>query len=393
MTTQSKLKHWKNRIARVSSNLTIPVAQKLGLQVRPTGYFPCALEWSRSQHRGDREQYEELAPPIPQRYVVTQALLNSDLSDCFSQIKPGNTTRQFRLVLRHARVYDMRATVVHQSNRIFSELTYEYGTETQESSFWNHVQIPTLEKEIENLGVAHSCSADNYSHWLMEVVPQLLKLKKDLDRGEIDFIYVRCAKEFQREWLQVIGIEENKVIAAEDSRHVLANKMIVYAMPMRNCEFSKEQLDEFKTLIDPAWNAVSGRKIFVGREGGNRSFSLSDGDLKAVVEDCGYEYVLLEQHRVQDKIKYFAEASIIAGPHGGGFGGIVFSKPGTELREIHSPLIPNLCFWRVAASSGIEYDATYAELRKSSREPKGVQKNLQLSQGQLVEFLTKKIDS
>jgi len=393
MGLRQKVKRLRNCVYKASADFIIPVLQRAGVQVRPTGYFPSVLAWSQSGGIEQGEIYEEYEPPVEQDHPVSRALMDSPCGECFRDLKPGTTTRQYRLSLSGARVYGARGVIVHQTNRIFSEITYEYATEPKHFSFWNDVRVPIVNETVKSLGVAHSMSAHNYSHWLMEVVPQLIKLKEDLDSGDIERIYVSCEKGFQKEWLDIIGIDQDKVLQAGDEKHIHAEKMVVYSMPMRNCEFSEAQIETFKSLVDPRWEPMRNRKIFVGREGGNRSFALSNADLKSVVEDCGYEYVLMEQHTVREKIRYFAEATTIAGPHGGGFGGILFSSHGTEFREIHSPLIPNLCYWRIASSCGLKYDATYAHPESGADSLKGVQKRLRFTEKELREFLNRKISS
>ena len=380
-------KKTRNFLLRTGSNLMIPIAKKVGVQTRPIGYFPCVLEWSKSDKKRELEEYLEYEKPKEQNHSISPELLNSDLSECFFKNVSGVSTRQFRLKLQNARVYDQRAVVVHQSNFIFSELTYEYATKSKHFSFWNKLQIPRVSDNVGNIGVAHSCSADNYAHWVMEVVPQLLQLKKDLDTGAIEKIYVRCEKSFQKEWIAIIGLNLSDLIPAKDGKHLQAQEMIVYSMPMRNCEFSQRQLDTFYALLSSNLRLQPKKKIFIGREGGNRSFSLINADLKSVVESCGYEYVLMEEHSVKEKLEYFASAEVIAGPHGGGFGGIVFCDPKTEFREIHSPLIPNLCYWRIASKRGMPYTAMYAAVVGGSGVPKGVQKYLQLTESELRSFL------
>lgn len=387
VTIRQRAKRIRNFLFRHATNLMIPVAGRLGIQTRPKGFFPCVLEWSNSNHKGELEEFLQYEEPRDQDHQIPEHLLKSDLSDCFAKLSPGVTTRQFRLCLRNARVYDQRAVIVHQSDRIFSELTYEYATEPIHFSFWNKLKIPPVSEQVGSIGVAHAVSADNYAHWVMEVVPQLIQLKEDLKSGEIEKIYVRCEKSFQKEWLDILGIRLANIIPAVDGGHLLAQKMVVYSMPMRNCEFSKRQLEAFYNLVPTELRSLPKKRIFIGREGGNRSFSLSDADLKSVVKSCGYEYVLMEEHSVEEKLAYFASAEVVAGPHGGGFGGIVFSDSSSELREIHSPLIPNLCYWRISSSCGLKYDAVYANTESGNNALKGVQKRLQMSSKELRDFL------
>jgi hypothetical protein len=381
------LKRIRNRILRTGSNIALPFARRLGLQTRPVGYFPCVLEWSQSGFRDTGESYLEYESPHAQDYAVTDKLLRSPLGDIFAQTQPGTTTRQFRLLLRNARVIGSSGTIVHNSNRIFSELSYDYATEPKDFAIWNKICVLPVNRRLESIGVAHSRSADNYSHWLLEVVPQLLKLKEDLDAFRIDAIYVRCEEDYQRDWFEMLGIDVTKLIPANDATHIAAEKMVVYSMPMRNCEFSRSQLEVFKSLVRPEWRQEPNKKLFIGREGGARSLSLIDGDIRQVVEDCGYKYVLLEEYSPEQKIRLFAESSVIAGPHGGGMGNIVFSAKGTVFKEIHSPLVPNLCYWRIAASMPMIYEPILAVVKSNFGVTLNKNRSMQLSANSLREFL------
>ncbi len=394
MFTRLQLKRWRNRVYRTGARLAIPIVRKSGGQTRPEGYFPCVVEWSRSDYRGAEESYEEFEPPMRVERPIPQRLFDSPLGDCFRSLKTGSTTRQFRLRLEGARVYGMAGVVVHRSNRIFSELTFEYGMQPQHFSFWNRVRIPAVSGRGERVGVAHSMSCENYSHWVLEVVPQLIRLKEDLKQGEIDRIYVRYEKPFQKEWMELIGIDEEAIIPAKDSTHLEVDRMIVYSMPMRDCVYTPKQISLFRRLVRDDWRVKTGRKLFIGREGGNRSFSLEDADLREVVADCGFEYVLMEKFSVPEKIRLCAEASVIAGPHGAGLGGIVFVDSSAELREIHSPIVPNLCYFRMARAIGLTYDGTLGRAvapGQSSPRCKKVHRPVVLAEDELRGFLVREL--
>jgi len=382
MPLRARAKRLRNFVMKRCSSGFIPIAKRFGMQTRPLSHFPCVVEWSRSPFCGAGERYVEIEAPRKQQRTIGDDLLHSPLGEVFRSLEDGYTTRQFRLELVDARVYGHSGVVVHSSDRIFSEITFEYATSPDDFSFWNQVGIPTVRDHRERVGVAHSMSADNYSHWVMEVVPQLVQLKDDLDKGYIDAVYVRNVKRYQKEWLNLIGIDESRIVAAAHDNHIKAANLVVYSMPMRNCEFGPSQLALFRSFVP---DAQPTERVFIGREGGNRNLLTSDGDLREVVESCGYRYVLAETLSVQEKLDLYANAAVIAGPHGAGLGGVVFADGRAEFREVHSPLVPNLCYWRIADSKGMPYRCALAMPEEGAN--KGVQQNLKITSRQLGEFL------
>jgi hypothetical protein len=77
-----------------------------------------------------------------------------------------------------------------------------------------------------------------------------------------------------------------------------------------------------------------GKRIYIQRVPPQTRTFTNEPQLQAMLENAGYETVVLENYPVKEQIRIVSEAEYIIGAHGAGLAFTVFCHPGTKLIEI-----------------------------------------------------------
>ena len=81
------------------------------------------------------------------------------------------------------------------------------------------------------LSLLQGASGNNYSHWVLEMLPKLRMYSEHYSLHDLNYVYVPRINSFQKETLSVLGINENQLIDSENFRHVQADELFVVDHP------------------------------------------------------------------------------------------------------------------------------------------------------------------
>ena len=203
----------------------------------------------------------------------------------------------------------------------------------------------------------------NYWHWLTDVLPRLALCSKAINLSKIDyFLLPSLLKKFQNETLDCLNISKYKRLSSEKFRHIKAKELIVTDHPVSvTGDFTGDIQNIPKWLI--LWlkdnfltqkiitSKKTQKKIYIDRNDmtSNNSpqrFITNENEVRGYLLKKGFIPVKLHDIKFTEQIGIFNNAECIVGLHGGGFGNIVFCKPGTKVIELRSssagPVIENL---------------------------------------------------
>ncbi len=194
---------------------------------------------------------------------------------------------------------------------------------------------------------------NNYWHWLFDVLPRFGLCSKSTNLNKIDyFLLPSLLKQFQKETLDSLNIPEYKRISSEKFRHIQAKELIMTDHPvMLSGNATKDILNipgwislwlrnTFlnQTIID---NKKTKNKIYIDRNDTNSNLLpqriiINEEEIKKYLLDKNFTIVKLHETKFINQINLFYDAECVIGLHGGGFGNIVFCKPGTKIIELKS---------------------------------------------------------
>ena len=194
---------------------------------------------------------------------------------------------------------------------------------------------------------------NNYWHWLFDVLPRFGLCSKSVNLSEIDyFLLPSLLKKFQKETLDCLQIPKYKRISSEKFRHIKAKELIITDHPvMTSGNASKDILNIPSWIMLWLKDNFLNQQIITNKKIKNqifidRSETISDrlpqrllsneDEIKKYLLKNNFIAVKLHDTNFREQVDLFHNAECIVGLHGGGFGNIVFCKPGTKIIELKS---------------------------------------------------------
>lgn len=196
----------------------------------------------------------------------------------------------------------------------------------------------------------------NYYHWLYDTIPYLVHyfelLKAHPDAHLLcNFPYGQNAHfDFFYDTLSCLGIPRNRVIFPKHG--VLYQKMYLGSSLTHN-RYSSDPPHPLAQSIYKRFKAKQSqpKRIYLSRRtwtkvDKNRNIGtdytlsrkcVNEDNVFAIFDRFGFEEIFCEDYTIQEKVSIFRNAEIVAGPMGGGFANVLFSRPETTVLCINSP--------------------------------------------------------
>jgi capsular polysaccharide biosynthesis protein len=176
----------------------------------------------------------------------------------------------------------------------------------------------------------------NFGHWLLDFLPQVVALAAVAPRARV--LLPEAVSRFHPATLGLVGIDAEQM-QPWDGSPVTASRGILFQHDGRMGGGRPLSLltAMHRALRAPA--AVRGhRRLYVSRRDAKarRRWLANEAAVEAVFAARGFEILLMKDLSLDDQIRTFREAAIVAGTSGAGLSDIVFCAPGTDVIVIHT---------------------------------------------------------
>lgn len=260
--------------------------------------------------------------------------------------------------LAGGRVLQPHAVVITDRNRQLYELCWYFGTKRpREHPIFLHPFPPAPVDVPGRLGVLATRGDANYYHFLHDVLPRTNVLEQ-AGVEPPDRWYVPRATRFQRELLELWGIEEDRVIDSSQVPHVRAQSLVVPGLAStieRNPPWVSRLIRS--KLVPPGLDRIPGNHLLLTRGPGKNNRSVTnEPEVRALLEPLGFTPLDPGTVSVREQIEAFATADVIVAPHGASLANIAFCSPGSALVELFPSGSMVADFWKMACGvEGLEY--------------------------------------
>jgi hypothetical protein len=261
--------------------------------------------------------------------------------------------------LPHGRVLSPHNAVITGNDDLVVEVSLYFGTSrAREHPIFLH-PFPGLPLEVGGrLGVLALQGDSNYYHFMLDVLPRLGVVEQCPDLAPPDLWYAPVGEEFQRELLEMMGVDLSACIDSSQTRHVVAETLVVPTPPAMTVQNPPWVVGFLRRRLLPAPIArVKGRGIYVKRGGGinNRRVDNED-ELMTYLTGRGFEVMQPELLHAPEKIEAFAQASMVVGAHSAGLVNLAFCSEGAAAVELFPSGGINTCYWELAQNvPGLDY--------------------------------------
>jgi capsular polysaccharide biosynthesis protein len=218
-----------------------------------------------------------------------------------------------------------------------------------------HPLFPMLKHYRETVAVLTASTQSIYFHWLLDIVPRFGMLVQSGEKA--DLIYIQNKSRFQKESLEMLGIDAQQIINTVDVAVLTAKKIILPCHQIMNGrEFPSWVIqylrDQFLPKSEVAATPAS-RRIYISRRSSDRRLA-NETSIIDNLKDYGFSAIELEKLSLKNQIRLFREAQVVISPHGSGLANLVFSSPGTIVIELFPAANVDL-FYRLSNALKLNY--------------------------------------
>lgn len=213
-------------------------------------------------------------------------------------------------------------------------------------------------RSLKGLGLMlASRHGSNYYHWMMDVIPKVKITNAEFEVENFDYVISnKIHSKFQEESLKKLGISLDKVIEIGGGEQVKCERLICPSNPIGKNGTPTEWVIKYlrDTFGSKRKNRTEERKIYVSREGYNRSVNNVDKLIKKI-GNVKYEHYKPNMYCIDDQVKAFENARCVTGMHGAGLTNLVFSDPQTSVLEFFPNKNVRTCFYEIADILSLDY--------------------------------------
>jgi capsular polysaccharide biosynthesis protein len=291
--------------------------------------------------------------------------------------------------IRNGRVVDHYGAVISEDDTLLFDLSPYFGIRRPpEHPIFLRASLPALEEVDNALAVLTTRGADNYYHFLTDVLPRLELL--DRAGATPDRYLVDRGTRFQRELLDQLGLTEDRCLQSVEHPHVRARELIVPSLPDADLKTPPWIVPWLRDKFLPSDLAPPHRRLYLGR--GNKRHTrrvTNEAELLAALEPLGFESIDPGTLSAAEQVRAFAEAELVVGAHGAALTNIAFCPDGAGVIELFPPDYVNVCYWALACTMPrLRYRYLIGDGRPTRvRSNRGVASDVRVDPRQVIRLL------
>ena len=291
--------------------------------------------------------------------------------------------------IKNGRIYtDLIESVAIISNNIlipgasYQKINGEFKNELENVCLKKGTPRIKIKKVGTLLALIQDASENNYTHWLIDILPRLKIFEKNNSIEKIDhFLLPELKYNFQYETLKILNIPLNKILSDKKNRHIQSETLIVTDHPWYkkgNVHDEVINMPEWiilwlreKFLKDAEYKNLS-KKIYIDRSDSIFSHCkiINSEDVWKFLQKRGFTKIKLTEINFKNQVGLFNHANIIIGAHGAGLSNMIFSKSETKVIEIKPEYHVNDFFPRLSKINNLNYNKIVSKDLKLNIENK-----------------------
>ncbi|MGF7185245.1 capsular polysaccharide biosynthesis protein [Desulfitispora alkaliphila] len=309
------------------------------------------------EHKRKKRMPKSIYSKVPWEFI--RSYFNQPPNEFVSEITQG-------------RVVGHHGYVITSNNKLLWDASIQYGVvltvEPEQHPIFQYENLPEIEDIDERILALTFCASQNYYHWMFDVLPRikLLSMKGiTVDKYIINRNGIK--QPFQDETLNLLGIDSDKIIEADENFHLRVSKLVVASSSGYNGQMPKWACDFIRNKFLNKSNKFEGyEKIYISRQHAKYRNILNEESIRSILKKLGFKVVILERMSVLEQAELFNKAKVIVSAHGAGLTNLVFCNANTKVIEIFSPRWVVPLYWVLSNHVDIDY---YFLLGEGKRPP------------------------
>jgi hypothetical protein len=197
--------------------------------------------------------------------------------------------------------------------------------------------------------------ADNYFHWVTELLPRLLAIHKMNSEVPVLLSEILSRLSFVKQAMELFRIPFEVL---PNGRGIKVDRLLACKVPHVG-QFNKYLLSAFRTdvLLTIASDQFISpkRKLYISRSDARRRKIVNEEALWRVLKQHGFDKVELEGMQWSDQVMLFREAVFVVSNHGAGLSNIMFMPAEGRVIELKADKNDYWCFFSLARVCQLQY--------------------------------------
>jgi hypothetical protein len=335
---------------------------------KPTGIYLTSKKFIEDiALQGKKAFYKEIYTDLVSNLSITKDLYDA----CSNYFKPHLSVKTTYLVVEipKGRVHtdnESSIAIISEDNKLIGDVSFSYTYGRVVRSEYNNIfKQRYFNKPKKYSGTVFTMltggsGINNYSHWLIDVLPRIYLLKESGIFDKIDWFLVPAYKhDFQRDTLRLLGITKDKIIEGDKHTHIEADTIVASTAPRGTdqiipiwlCDYLKnaflKEASSSKSTYPPL--------IYLSRRDSKFRVVANEKDLESLLANYGFKTFVLSELPFNEKINLFFSAEVIISATGAGLTNILFCKKGTRIIELFNEGFVVGPFYDMAPKLGLDY--------------------------------------
>ena len=198
-----------------------------------------------------------------------------------------------------------------------------------------------------------------YYHWLAEIYSRLFLIKEFINSIKLNkkkiVLMLYYNETFIKECLEIINIENVHILPYNDL-YEYKIKHVYMCNPIRYGNPSRENINIIRNGLFNNNILIGNINIIIKRINGSRIINNFDEMTESLLRNYGnYNWIIFENLNMIETINLFQRAKLIIGAHGAGLTNMIFSPKGTNIIELMTNEMGNICYWHLAELLEMNY--------------------------------------
>ena len=257
--------------------------------------------------------------------------------------------------IHNGRIYNdnVENVAVLSNNKIINGPSYQQvkgELKTAENNICLSVGTPRIKKKFKGrvLNLAQGASGhNNFSHWLLDMLPKLKLYNEVFNYDDLDYLYLNKLNSFQKKTLELLGLQNLKIIDSNKYRHIESDELIATQHPSYFNGFILDQAKHVPdwiikwlrdSFLEKSKRINIKKNIFIDRSQSSFRHSqiINLEEIQNLLKEKNFDIVKLENLSFDEQVYIFSNAKIVIGAHGAGLTNLCFSKEKMRVIEIRS---------------------------------------------------------
>jgi len=264
----------------------------------------------------------------------------------------------FLSCLSNAKILSTDCIVLSPENHIFFDSIWSYYPSFESNKMLDGLRLPKSRYYSGEYYLLGMIWADNYYHWLLEILPRLSLMEEFDQLKKLPIILNRDLKQFQKDTLRLAGISMDQIVRFDGSFWQV--ERLYYPSPLSGpgnpSPHSVSWLrKKFLEKLEPSGACEATSYLYVTRRDAGQRRILNEDEIISFLETKGFKVICPGEMTFLEQVEAFRRAKLVVAPHGAGLSNMVFAPSGSSLIELFPDTFANACYWSLANVCGQNY--------------------------------------